>query len=96
MTADQDAQFPFEGYSRSHAPEVVERVWRTAEQLGHAGTFVRRTGTRSATTTSRSTRPASARSTSSTSTTDPATATGTLDDDVRRTSPKALGPSARW
>jgi len=44
MIGDQDPQFTIEGYSRSYAPEVVERVWRMAEQLGHGGVFVRRSG----------------------------------------------------
>lgn len=44
MVADQDPVFPIEGHSQSFAPEVVERVWRLAEQLGHGAVFQRRTG----------------------------------------------------
>lgn len=44
MVADQNPLFPIEGNSREMAPEVVERVWRMAEEIGHGATFVRRGG----------------------------------------------------
>lgn len=42
MIGDQDPEYPIEGNSQSHAPEVVERVWSVAEQLGHGALFQRR------------------------------------------------------
>ncbi len=39
MVADRDPRFPQEAYSRQYAPEVVDRVWRTAERLGHREHF---------------------------------------------------------
>lgn len=44
MVGDKDLQIPQEGYSMDGAPEVVQRVWRTAEDLGYAGVFVTRAG----------------------------------------------------
>ncbi len=44
MIGDRDPIFPVEGSSQSYAPEVVDRVWRTAERLGLATTFPRRVG----------------------------------------------------
>lgn len=44
MVADQSPVFPIEGNSRDLAPEVVERVWSTAEQLGLSAHFPRRHG----------------------------------------------------
>ncbi|HWP35938.1 MAG TPA: M28 family peptidase [Gemmatimonadales bacterium] len=39
MVGDQDPQFYQEGYSAQRAPEVVERVWSKAAELGHARVF---------------------------------------------------------
>lgn len=39
MVGDQDPLFPAEGYSRQHAPEVVDRIWRTAHDIGYASLF---------------------------------------------------------
>jgi peptidase M28-like protein len=39
MVADKDQQFYVEGYSQSFAPEVVDRVWRTAADLGYGKVF---------------------------------------------------------
>ncbi len=44
MIADRDPRFRVEGYSRQYAPEVVDRVWRTAEELGWGDIFVREEG----------------------------------------------------
>jgi glutaminyl-peptide cyclotransferase len=44
MVGDRDPLFPIEGNSRDMAPEVVERVWRVAEQIGLGHIFVRRSG----------------------------------------------------
>lgn len=41
MIADRNPQYPVESNSKEMAPEVVERVWRTAEQLGF-GQYFRR------------------------------------------------------
>lgn len=40
MIGDADLRLPKEGYSVQGAPEVVERVWRTAAELGHDNVFV--------------------------------------------------------
>ncbi len=40
MIGDRDLQIYREGYSLSEAPEVVDRVWRTAEELGYARFFL--------------------------------------------------------
>jgi glutaminyl-peptide cyclotransferase len=42
MVADRDFEFRIEEYSRRYAPEIVERVWRTAESLGYGHVFTRR------------------------------------------------------
>jgi glutaminyl-peptide cyclotransferase len=39
MIGDRDLQIYREGYSVSDAPEVVERVWRAAEDLGYGRVF---------------------------------------------------------
>jgi glutaminyl-peptide cyclotransferase len=39
MVADKDQQFYVEGHSHSVAPEVVDRVWRTAADLGYGKIF---------------------------------------------------------
>lgn len=44
MIADTDPKFPVEGFSAQYAPEVVDRVWRVAEQLGFAANFPRTQG----------------------------------------------------
>ncbi len=44
MVGDQDPVFPIEASSQQYAPEVVERVWRTAEKLGLSRHFPRRMG----------------------------------------------------
>jgi glutaminyl-peptide cyclotransferase len=44
MVADKSPVFFMEGNSRDMAPEVVERVWRTAEQVGLGHIFVRSPG----------------------------------------------------
>jgi len=41
MVADEDPVFPVEAVSREHAPHVVDRVWRLAEQLGYGAIFRR-------------------------------------------------------
>lgn len=42
MVADADPVFGLEGNSLDYAPEVVDRVWSTAEQIGLGELFVRR------------------------------------------------------
>jgi glutaminyl-peptide cyclotransferase len=44
MVGDANPVFPIEGNSKDSAPEVVDRVWRTAEQLGYGSAFPRRDG----------------------------------------------------
>lgn len=44
MVGDQNPVFPIEGNSQDSAPEVVDRVWRTADQLGYGTAFPRRDG----------------------------------------------------
>ncbi|HSJ23814.1 MAG TPA: M28 family peptidase [Longimicrobiales bacterium] len=44
MVADREPMFPVEGNSSQLAPEVVERVWGVAEQLGLGAYFPRRVG----------------------------------------------------
>jgi glutaminyl-peptide cyclotransferase len=44
MVGDKDLQFLQEGYSISRAPEVVQRVWDTAQRLGYGRVFVPRAG----------------------------------------------------
>jgi len=39
MVGDRDQSFPQEGYSVERAPEVVERVWQTAEDIGLGRVF---------------------------------------------------------
>jgi len=39
MVGDSDQAFPEEGYSVERAPEVVERVWQTAEDIGLGRVF---------------------------------------------------------
>lgn len=40
MIGDRDLRIVKEGYSLQGAPEVVDRVWRVAAELGHGGVFV--------------------------------------------------------
>jgi Predicted aminopeptidases len=40
MIGDKDLNLPQEGYSINRAPEVVQRVWDLAAELGHADVFV--------------------------------------------------------
>jgi Zn-dependent M28 family amino/carboxypeptidase len=44
MVGDRDPVFPIEGYSQQYAPEVVQRVWRVAEELGYGRIFRRAPG----------------------------------------------------
>lgn len=44
MVADLDPLFPEEGYSRQYAPEVVDRVWRAAAEIGYGHRFRRSPG----------------------------------------------------
>jgi len=41
MVGDKDLQIYYEGNSQSFAPEVVQRVWQTAERMGYGSTFIR-------------------------------------------------------
>jgi peptidase M28-like protein len=40
MVADKDQQFYYEGNSSAFAPEVVDRVWHTAADLGYGRIFI--------------------------------------------------------
>jgi len=40
MIGEVDLRIEQEGHSLARAPEVVERVWRTASEMGHGGVFV--------------------------------------------------------
>src|SRR5438093_120402 len=42
MVADKDQQFYYEGNSQAVAPEVVDRVWRVAADLGYGRVFIPR------------------------------------------------------
>ena len=44
MVGDQNPRFEMEGNSLHYAREVVDRVWRVAEEIGYDNIFVRRTG----------------------------------------------------
>jgi glutaminyl-peptide cyclotransferase len=44
MIGDLNPSYPIEGNSQDSAPEVVDRVWRTAEQIGLGPFFPRRDG----------------------------------------------------
>lgn len=44
MVGDREQQFEQEGYSLDGAPEVVERVWTTAEEIGLGRVFRQRRG----------------------------------------------------
>jgi len=44
MIGDRDPVFPIEAYSQQYAPEVVQRVWRVAEELGYGRIFRRSPG----------------------------------------------------
>jgi Zn-dependent M28 family amino/carboxypeptidase len=45
MVGDADQAFPQEGYSLERAPEVVERVWSAAAEIGLGRVFPQRPGT---------------------------------------------------
>lgn len=44
MVGAKKARFPIEGYSRQFAPQVVNKVWRLAYQLGYGSYFVEENG----------------------------------------------------
>jgi hypothetical protein len=44
MIGDETPKYPYESYSQENAPEVIDRVWRTAEALGYAQQFPRTDG----------------------------------------------------
>ncbi len=44
LIADRNPVYPIEGNSQRFAPEVVDRVWRMAERLGHGAHFPRTGG----------------------------------------------------
>ena len=44
MIGDRDLHLPYEQNSQAFAPEVVDRVWRTAEAIGYGNIFVRQPG----------------------------------------------------
>ncbi len=44
LVGDENPEFPIEANSERDAPEVVERVWRLAEELGYGDVFRRRSG----------------------------------------------------
>ena len=44
MVGDRDLQILQEGFSVQNAPEVVQRVWETADRLGYGRVFVKRVG----------------------------------------------------
>lgn len=46
MVGDRDPRYPIEGNSAELAPEVVDRVWSVAEQIGLGSMFPRTEGTR--------------------------------------------------
>ena len=44
MVGGQGARFYREGYSKYYAPKIVEKVWRTAEELGYGSFFPQKDG----------------------------------------------------
>ncbi|MDX1622691.1 MAG: M28 family peptidase [Gemmatimonadota bacterium] len=44
MVGDRDPRFPKEGFSVRFAPEVVQRVWNVADELGYGDVFVESVG----------------------------------------------------
>jgi len=44
MVGDTEPRFPIEAYSSQAAPEVVQRVWSVAKDLGYDDVFVNETG----------------------------------------------------
>jgi glutaminyl-peptide cyclotransferase len=44
MVGDQQPRFPVESYSQQSAPEVVQRVWSVARDLGYGDVFVEESG----------------------------------------------------
>jgi len=46
MVGDLDPRFPIEGYSAEYAPELADRVWQIAHDLGYGQEFPREVGAR--------------------------------------------------
>lgn len=46
MVGDADPEFPIEGYSAEYAPDIAQRVWTIARELGYARYFPERVGPR--------------------------------------------------
>jgi len=44
MVGDQEPRFPIEGYSQEKAPEVVQRVWTLANDMGYGEVFLNSPG----------------------------------------------------
>lgn len=44
MIADADPRYPIEGNSQDAAPDVIDRVWKVAEELGFGDYFTRKSG----------------------------------------------------
>src|SRR5438045_9450448 len=44
MVGDKDLGMQQDGYSLANAPEVVQRVWQTADRLGYSRAFQPRVG----------------------------------------------------
>ena len=44
MVGDRDLHLPYEQNSQGFAPEVVDRVWQTADSIGYGGVFIRQPG----------------------------------------------------
>jgi hypothetical protein len=44
MVGDQNACFPFEGYSNQYARHILDKVWASAHALGHQNLFMRTQG----------------------------------------------------
>jgi hypothetical protein len=40
MIGDRDLQIKREAFSMQYAPDLVERIWKTASRMGHGGVFV--------------------------------------------------------
>lgn len=40
MVGSKGARFPKEGFSMQYAPQIVEKVWRTASEMGYGNMFV--------------------------------------------------------
>jgi Zn-dependent M28 family amino/carboxypeptidase len=46
MVGDSDPRFPVEAYSAEYAPQVAQRIWGIAEELGYAANFPTAVGAR--------------------------------------------------